>query len=133
MAENTNSSIYVVDASYILAGLLPDEHSDEVDKIFGHFAMGEILFESTYLLPFEIANAISLAVRRKRIKSGQAEKFIESFLNWNIKLDGVQFKEVLKVSLDKGITVYDASYLWLSRNKKVKLLTLDEKLQKLGK
>ena len=131
MAENISSSNYIIDASFALGFLLPDEHSAKVDKIFRQFANGNIILESTFLLGFEIANALTLAKRRKRITFENAKKLLRLFQKWDIKYTEVKLDEVLKISLEKDISAYDASYLWLSKKKGFKLLTLDEKLQNL--
>lgn len=129
MAENINS--YIIDSSFTLGFLLPDEHAAIVDKIFTQFAQSKIQLESTHLLPFEVTNAIKMAFKRKRITQKQAAILISSFLKWDIKMMDVKFAEVLKIASKNDLTAYDASYLWLSRKKGLKLLTLDEKLQKL--
>ena len=131
MAENISSSNYIIDASFALGFLLPDEHSAKVDKIFRQFANGNIILESTFLLGFEIANALTLAKRRKRITFENAKKLLRLFQKWDIKYTEVKLDEVLKISLEKDISAYDASYLWLSKKKGYKLLTLDKKLQNL--
>ena len=123
MAENISSSNYIIDASFALGFLLPDEHSAKVDKIFRQFANGNIILESTFLLGFEIANALTLAKRRKRITFENAKKLLRLFQKWDIKYTEVKLDEVLKISLEKDISAYDASYLWLSKKKGFKLLT----------
>lgn len=42
-------------------------------------------------------------------------------------------KQVLDLVLRKGITSYDASYMWLAKSQKIKLLTLDERLENVTK
>ena len=46
MDENISGEV-VVDASFILAFLLPDEKVDQVDKIFDLYEVGKINFIST--------------------------------------------------------------------------------------
>ena len=40
----------------------------------------------------------------------------------------VDFDEVILLAESKGITVYDAAYLWLARRLAAELVTLDKKL-----
>ena len=43
-----------------------------------------------------------------------------------------KFEEVFELAEKKNLTIYDAGYLWLARNKKVKLQTLDKQLKKIA-
>ena len=51
-----------VDASFILAYLLPDEKTPD-EKLFAQHNDGEIQFISTYLLPFEVLNSLKCAFK----------------------------------------------------------------------
>ena len=118
-----------VDASFILAYLLPDEKMPD-EKIFvGHNA-GEIQFISTYLLPFEVLNSLKFALKQKRISKFLAKGFVKKFFDLEIELLPVEFEVVFKLAEKKNLTIYDAAYLWLAKNKKVKLQTLDKQLKK---
>lgn len=128
MAENTKSSTFVVDASFILSALLPDEHAAKTDIVFEKFASGKITLQSSFLLPFEVLNGLKIAILRKRITSKQARVLAKSFLGWDILLEKVEFLKVLALSLKEDITVYDASYLWLAQKEKIRLFTLDKNL-----
>ena len=126
------SKKYLVDASFILSFLLPDEDHTSTDQFFKEYKAGLIDFLSTPLLPFEVINGLKLAVVRKRINSKYARMRMKEFFNYNIKLSGINFFEVFDLSQKTKLTVYDACYLYLSRLKKLKLLTSDQALQKLA-
>lgn len=123
---------YIVDASLILSFLLPDEDHTEVDQFFNQYETGAVNFLSTPLLPFEVLNGLKLAVVRKRINTKYAKERMKEFFNYNIKLESVDFFEVFNLAQKHNLTVYDASYLYLSRIQKTQLLTTDEALQKLA-
>ena len=83
MVGNTNK--FVVDASFALAFLLPDERTEEmkqnffasqIKNIFQQFINGEISLIAPYLLTFEVLNSLKLAVIRKRISARTALNFI---------------------------------------------------------
>lgn len=120
-----------VDASFILAYLLPDEKTPD-EKIFAGHNAGEIQFISVYLLPFEVLNSLKCAVRQKRLSKFLAKGMMERFFDLEIELLPVEFGEVFELAEKKNLTVYDASYLWMARNKKVKLQTLDKQLKKIA-
>ena len=128
--EDTNqNNTFVVDTSFVLAYLLPDEKERVVEGMFSKFEENKINFISPYLLAFEITNGLRSAVIQKRQSLKAAELLLDSFLNMGILFEKVNEKEVFRLALRRGVTAYDASYVWLAKSKKLKLLTLDEKLK----
>jgi len=120
-----------VDASFILAYLLPDEKTPD-EKLFAQHNDGEIQSISTYLLPFEVLNSLKCAFKQKRISKFLANGLSRKFFELEIELLPVEFAEVFKLAEKKNLTVYDAGYLWLAKNKKIKLQTLDKQLKKIA-
>lgn len=121
---------YILDASFMLAFLLPDEYIKEVEIIFQKYKVGEINFISPHLLPFEVVNGLKYALRSKRIDLKTATNLISDFLIYQFIFQRVEMEEVLKLSLDQNLTVYDASYLYLAKTLSAPLLTLDNDLKK---
>jgi len=130
MDENISGEV-VVDASFILAFLLPDEKVDQVDKIFDLYEVGKINFISTQLLTFEILNSLRNATLRKRVTKKQADHLAAEFFKIKITLEEVNFRQAFSLSLSKDLSFYDASYVYLAKTKRAKLLTLDSKMKKL--
>ena len=127
---NTNQkNTFVVDTSFVLAYLLPDESGRGVEEMFSKFEENKIHFVSPYLLAFEIMNGLRSATMQKRQSINAAEHLLDSFLNMGILFEKVNEKEVFRFAVSKSITAYDASYVWLAKSKKLELLTLDEKLE----
>ena len=118
-----------VDASFILAYLLPDEVFS-ADSLIRQFKSGKTVFISTQLLPFEVLNSLKCALKQKRITVFQVEVLSRRFLDMEVELLPVEFIEVFKLAEKKNLTIYDAGYLWLAKSRKVKLQTLDKQLQK---
>ncbi|KKR32021.1 MAG: hypothetical protein UT63_C0054G0008 [Candidatus Gottesmanbacteria bacterium GW2011_GWC2_39_8] len=129
MAENIDS--FVIDASFILAFLLPDEKTSKVDKIFSEYKDGKIKLLSTELLPFEVLNGLKSALLRKRIKRKEALVLVNAFVNLDITLEKIDIVEVFDIRAKK-LSFYDASYLYLSKINRFKLLSLDKYLIKLS-
>lgn len=128
MAESINDPSFVVDASYVLAYLLPDEKIKRVDDMFIAHENGDVQFISTELLAFEVSNSIKVAVMRKRVSEKVARCLLARMGELAIKSCPVDVSKTFDLALETGLTVYDASYLWLSREKKLLLLTLDGQL-----
>jgi len=130
MPEENIKSV-VVDASFILAYLLPDEQFP-ADEILKQFKSGKLKFISVKLLPFEVLNSLKSALKSKRINHRQAKILINRFFKLGINLIKVDFAAVFGLAVKHSLTVYDAGYLWLAKNKKVKLQTLDKQLKKIA-
>lgn len=128
MAENTNR-IFVVDSSFVLAFLL-DEGNTDVESVFEREAKHEVKFISTSLLKYEVANSLRTKVLRKKFKKSKAFLLYENFSELDIKEEEVNYFEVLKSAISNNISFYDCSYLYLAKQLKAKLLTLDTALQK---
>ncbi len=127
---DTNQKItFVIDTSFVLAYLLPDEKERNVEEMFSKFEENKIILISPYLLAYETINALRSAVVQKRQNPKAAELLLEAFLNIGILFEKVDEKEVLRLALKNGISAYDAAYVWLAKSRKLKLLTLDEKLK----
>lgn len=130
--QEENIKTYIIDASFIIAFLLPDESVEYVDKVFAQYRAGKVNFISSPLLPFEIVNTLKEA-SRKRIKDQQALGLLTKFLGLIIEFESIDYEILLKLSMGKNLSAYDASYLYLSQKNNLKLLTLDDILKKLAK
>lgn len=129
MEENSS---YVIDSSFILAYLLPDETSSNVQHIFDRLKKEPIILVAPCIFPFEVFNGIQTALIRKRIKPNLAKKLGEKFLKIAVRFDDVDLLRVASIAQRQLLTIYDASYVYLSENLNMPLLTLDEKLKKLS-
>ena len=47
----------------------------------------------------------------------------------NIELHAVRYIGVVQLALEKRLSTYDASYLWLARSMAIPLVTLDQRLR----
>lgn len=117
MDEDISGEV-VVDASFILAFLLPDERVEQVDEIFDLYEVGRINFVSTQLLPFEVLNSLRNSILRKRITKRQAIDLAAEFFKIKIILEDVDFRQAFSLSVAQGLSFYDASYVYLARAKK---------------
>jgi len=130
MAGDFNSA--VIDASFILTFLLPDEDIPEVNKTIWLYRRKALDLISCYLFPFEVFNCLRTAIFRKRISGRLASDLGNTFLKLDIKCEVINFEEALKIAEKANLSFYDASYLWLARSKNLPLLTLDDRLRRLG-
>ena len=129
MEENTKN--YVLDASYILNYLLPDEQWEAVMGFFQKHNERKINLISSTLLLFEVANSLRYAVKTKRINQEFAHKLLLRLTDLSIKLIEIDIHKALDLAFEHNISVYDAAYIALARQEKLPLLTLDKQLQKI--
>lgn len=131
MAANI-SDRYIVDASFVISYLFPDEHPQhETDTLFDRFNKRDIDFYAPYVLSFEVVNALRSSFLRKRYTINEVAILTKNFINLEITELPVDYEEVLQLSLAKQLSVYDASYVWLAKKEHAPLLTLDRKLTKI--
>jgi len=135
MAENIKlPSKIVVDASVVLALLLPDEKvKPKIVKILEQYSQGKLDLVSTQLLDFEVLNGIKTAILRKRISKEIAKKIVSHFFRLKIQRKKIDFRITFNYSLKLSISIYDAGYLALAKKTKLSLATADKNLFQKGK
>lgn len=117
------TAIKVVDAS-ALAALLFGQPEAEV--IANQLEGARLAAPS--LLDFELANICLIKIRRQ---PSQREALRAAFrLAHRLRIDTVAVDHAATLDLAEatGLTVYDASYLWLTRELGAELVTLDQEL-----
>ena len=101
---------FVVDVSFVLSGLLPDEKSDEFDRVWEEFSSGKVDLVAPTLLNYEDINRLKSAVIQKRVTSSQEESLIIEFKNMEIKTSEINMLEVYRLAIKKNLSVYDSVY-----------------------
>ena len=121
----------VIDASTALAWCFPDEASDYADNVLVALEGKSVLVPAVWSL--EVANAILVGERRKRLGGPEIRRFMSLLENLPFAPDtqgvGEQVSNVLPLARDHGLSAYDASYLELSLRRRAPLATLDGKLR----
>jgi len=125
----------VVDASVALAWCFPDETSDYADAVLVSLKGGTVNVPSIWAV--EIANAVLVGERRKRIKPGDVRRF-EELLGALTILESSQtvaeaMANVVPLARAYQLSAYDAAYLDIALRQKALLATLDSSLQKAGR
>jgi predicted nucleic acid-binding protein len=117
-------AVKVVDAS-ALAALLFGE--PEGEAIAGR--LGEARLVAPALLGFDLANICLIKTRRH---PDQATALTAAFgLRHRLGVEEMtDHDDVLELAAQTGLTVYDASYLWLARQLGAELVTLDRQLER---
>ncbi len=117
--------VKVVDAS-ALAALLFGEM--EAETIAGQLGGSRLVAPG--LLAFELANVCLIKGRRHPQQRSALEMAYRLRHRLGVEEVAVDHDGVLELAATTGLTAYDASYLWLSRELGAELVTLDRQLVK---
>lgn len=126
-------NLAVVDASFVLSFLLPDEDDEGVTGFFKDFIEEHTSALAPRILEFEVMNGLKSAMMRKRISSQDVLNLVRKFEDLSINILAIDVREVLTFSIQEKLSVYDASYAWLARSRGCELMTHDKKLAKVAK
>jgi len=128
--------IYVFDASFIGASIIPDEKDSRVDKIRSDIGEEEEILVPQ-LLWYEIASVFNNLIRQKRFTGDEVIQFFPHLTAIRLKTDsetGTAYsRKLLSLCNDYNLSPYDAAYLELADRKKAALCTLDKALQTAAK
>jgi predicted nucleic acid-binding protein len=124
LCGKTAVGILVVDASALGALIFGEPQAEEmVSRLEG----GTLVAPT--LLWFELA---SICLKKIKAHPGQKEEFGQALglaERLPIELIEIDQPEVVLLAWQKGLTTYDASYLWLVRRLRGELVTLDKELK----
>lgn len=119
-----------LDASVVLKSYLPEEGSAQAQAIFKDWALGHVELLAPALMPYEVTNALLVALRRGRIDEARAEEILGEFMRLRIPTQGLAGLEerAWALALEHQRTAYDAAYLALAEREGVPLITGDKRL-----
>ena len=115
--------VSVVDASAVGALLFGEPEAEEMAA-----RLGDANPVAPALMPFEVANIALIKARRDpKLRPALLAGF-DLLGEMAIDIVSVDHREVLVLAEEAGLTVYDASYLWLAQSLDAELVTLDRAL-----
>jgi len=124
----------VIDSSITLAWFFEDERSDLADAVLRQVAQSGAVVPSLWRL--EVANALHMAVRRKRIDAKFRDASIADLRSLPIAIDPETDRHAWGTSLNLAercqLTLYDAAYLELAQRVGLPLASLDSQLRAAG-
>ena len=80
------------------------------------------------ILPYEIGNALSAMLKRKKITSSEALSVLKTINNIPVRLVTADIHESLEIAIEFNIYAYDAYFLQCARSLACPLLTLDKRM-----
>ncbi len=121
----------VLDASVTLAWVFGETAGPGVQQVFETIADRGAVVPGLWWL--EVANSLTVAVRRKRIDAAFRRAVLSDLQLLDITTDqqGVAraWTETLELADDHRLTIYDAVYLEVARRRALPLATLDAELR----
>ena len=114
----------VVDASVLGALIFGEPGAAEVVALLDDAEM-----YAPALLPYELASIARKKISRYPEQIEALSQALALSLAMDIRLIEVNGLEVVHLALETGLTVYDASYLYVSRNLGMELITFDRRLR----
>ncbi len=122
---------WVLDCSLALAWALPDESSKRAERF-----LAEVTAETVLWVPalwwYELANALTMAQRRRRLLESDGLRAIELYASLPIQTDTHLNSDVAwrfhSLAKEYNLSAYDAAYLELAQRKGFGLATLDRNL-----
>jgi len=124
-------SNWVIDCSLALSWCLPDETSATADRFFTSHQSAALLVPGLFW--YETANALTMALRRKRLNKNQASRLSHLFQTLPVTTrpsSPLTLTRLLPLTATHNLTAYDAAYLDLAITQKVGLATTDKHLTK---
>ena len=106
---------FVLDASVVLAWLLPDERSEFAQRLIARAVHERPRAPSLLLL--EVGNALLQAERRTRLRRASRLELMDAFTALPIALEPVAAETILRASelaASHSLTLYDACLLYTS-------------------
>jgi predicted nucleic acid-binding protein len=122
----------VLDASVALSWCFPDEGDEYTQRILEMQNSGGAVVPTIW--PLEIANALIVAERKKRIEPSEADRFISLLLELGFRVDAATstqaLGEIRSLARAHGLSAYDAAYLELAIREGLPLATSDDALKR---
>jgi len=125
---------FVVDASAALAWCFEDEGSEHADGWLAQLATSGAIAPAIW--PLEVANGLRSAERRGRLATGELAQAAALLLSLPVRVEAVSTADALGDVADLArrldLSVYDAAYVALARQRGLPLATLDGRLREAG-
>lgn len=130
--KDETSSLCVVDASYVLAYLIPDHQHQQVDLMMQQHADGDMDLIAPPILSYDLCNGLLAGARAGQIDDKQASLLLKRFIALEIGTASVKARQAYLLARDHQLSFYEAAYLQLSRQNGAQLLTMNSRLARLA-
>ena len=117
----------VIDTSALLAVILAEPERDRIVQVTrGHSLVGP------GSIPWEVGNAFSALLKRKRISSNDVRRGLELFNEIPLRYVAINMEHSLDIAEQAQIYAYDAYLIECAKQLSATLLTLDTRLERVA-
>jgi predicted nucleic acid-binding protein len=122
--------VVVLDNSAAIAMLAPDEQDDAYTRKL-LLQTDRVRFITPILWRYEFANALRMLQKRNRMAEHEFSQLFEDLdaLEIEVVHDAQEPSTLRNISLQHGVTAYDAAYLELALRRNVSIATCDKQLK----
>ena len=115
----------VIDTSALIAVLVAEPERDAiVSATTGHTLVGP------GSIPWEVGNAFTAMIKRRRIEAADAQRGLEIFLSIPLRYVDVDLVNAVSIAAEVNVYAYDAYFLECAVRCGAPLLTLDRSLRR---
>ncbi|ABV78584.1 type II toxin-antitoxin system VapC family toxin [Rickettsia bellii] len=123
----------VVDCSFIMSSILPDESAQKNNKIYDQITENIYTLYVPSIFYLECNNVFINSLKRKRINKNDYDDYIKSLNLLPINVDKFcstpeSLYTIARLATEHNLTSYDACYLELALRLEADILTLDKSL-----
>ena len=130
------SDRFVADASVGIAWVHPAQATPQTEALLEAVYNGAVV-EAPALWPLEVANALLVLVRRKKLSADERQRSLVALQNLAVELDhemsSLAFTKLSTLASEHRLSIYDAAYLELALRKKLPLGCKDGPLRAAAK
>lgn len=123
---------FVADASVAIAWVHPAQATPETEAMLDRLAAGDSLVVPA-LWPLEVANALTVLRRRKKLTPDESRTAIEIIRELPLVIDheaaAVAFTRLVDLASEHELTVYDATYIELAIRRRLPLASTDARMK----
>jgi len=84
------------------------------------------------ILPYEVGNALSAMVKRKKLTQDEALSAFEGVSSIPVRLVSVDIRQAMKIAFEHKIYAYDAYFLQCAKQLSCPLITLDKRMKQVA-
>jgi len=125
-------SSLVLDASVALCWLFDDQATAHTESVLDRLVSGDTV-AAPAIWPFEIANVVTVAERRRIVNPAQAAAFFQTLGQLSIAVDRPEIEHIFNAVSETArryrLSAYDAAYLELALREALPLATVDAALR----
>jgi predicted nucleic acid-binding protein len=130
------TSAFIADASVAIGWVHPGPATRDTAAMLDAIEAGAVV-EVPAIWPLEVANALTVLVRRRKLTEGDREIALGWLRNLPLRIDhemaSLAFSKLSELASAYGLSVYDAAYLDLVDRRTLPLACVDGPLRKAAK